>query len=151
MRNTLLSLTLLCVLTPLPSWAQKQVIAPPEFGRPGSAAPPFSPGILIDGTLYIAGQLGSDLKTRSMPPDFETEVKNCLDSIGIILKAAGMSYDDVVSAQVFLTDMSLFQKMNGVYTSVLKEPRPARTTVGVSQLAATGAHIEINMIARKAH
>ena len=57
----------------------------------------FSPGILVDGTLYVAGQTGSDLKTHQIPEDFEAEVKLCLDNIGIVLKAAGMSFDDAVA------------------------------------------------------
>ena len=89
--------------------AEKKVIAPPEFaGAPGAAAPMFSPGILVDGTLHIAGQIGADLKTNDIPADFEAEVKLCLDRIGIILKSAGMTFNDVVAVQVYLTDMDLF-------------------------------------------
>jgi 2-iminobutanoate/2-iminopropanoate deaminase len=76
-------------------------------------------------------------------------VKTCLDNIGIILKAAGMTYKDVVSVQVYLTDMDLFPRMNAVYTTVFQEPRPARTTVGVTKLASAAAHIEITVTARK--
>jgi 2-iminobutanoate/2-iminopropanoate deaminase len=53
----------------------------------------------------------------------------------------------VVSVQVYLTDMDQFQKMNAVYTTYFKEQRPARTTVGVSKLAAPEAHIEITVTA----
>jgi enamine deaminase RidA (YjgF/YER057c/UK114 family) len=55
----------------------------------------------------------------------------------------------VVSVQVYLTDIDLFSRMNAVYGSVFKEPRPARTTVGVTKLAAPAAHIEITVTARK--
>ena len=60
-----------------------------------------------------------------------------------------MSYKDVVSVQVYLTDMELFPRMNAVYTTFFPEPRPARTTVGVTKLAAPAAHIEITVTARK--
>jgi 2-iminobutanoate/2-iminopropanoate deaminase len=129
--------------------AEKRIISPEEFGRQGSASLPFSPGVLIDGTLYISGQVGGNLKTGQISSDFDEEVKTCLDNIGIILKAAGMTYENVVSVQVYLTDMSLFQRMNAVYSSVFKEPRPSRTTVGVTKLAAAGAHVEITTTARK--
>ncbi len=130
--------------------AEKKVINPPEFaGAPGAPAPMFSPGILSDGTLHIAGQIGADLKTNAIPDSFEDEVKLCLNRIGIVLKAAGMSFSDVVAVQVYLTDMDLFPRMNTVYASVLPAPRPARTTVGVSKLAAPKAHIEITMTAHK--
>jgi 2-iminobutanoate/2-iminopropanoate deaminase len=144
-----LLLALVVVLCPASSWAAKKVIAPPEFSQPGSPTLPFSPGILIDGTLYISGQVGRDLKTGTISEDFEAEVKKCLENSGIILKAAGMSYDDVVAVQVYLTDVTLFPRMNAVYSSVFKEPRPTRTTVGVAKLAAAGARVEITMTARK--
>jgi 2-iminobutanoate/2-iminopropanoate deaminase len=136
---------LLFLLLAIPAAAEKKVIAPPEF----STTAPFSPGILVDGTLYVSGQIGSDLKTNTVPSDFESEMKTCLGNIGIILKAAGMSYEDVVSVHVFLTDVSLFQRMNAVYTSIFKAPKPARTTVEVSKLANPSAHVEITVTARK--
>ena len=109
----------------------------------------FSPGILIDGTLYIAGQIGADPKTNDIPAEFQAEVKLCLDRVGYVLRAAGMTFDNVVSVQVYLTDMDLFQRMNEVYASVFKAPRPARTTVGVTKLASPKAHIEITVTAKK--
>jgi reactive intermediate/imine deaminase len=130
--------------------ADRKAIAPPEFApAAGAAAPTFSPGILVDGTLYVAGQLGQDLKTKEVPADFESEVRTCLDRVGIILKAAGMTFQDAVSVQVYLTDMDLFGRMNAVYTTYFKDPRPARTTVGVARLALANAHIEITVTAKK--
>lgn len=68
----------------------------------------YSPGVLVDGTLYVSGQIGQNLKTKAVPADFDTELKLCLDNIGIVLKAAGMTYKDVVAVQVYLTDIDLF-------------------------------------------
>jgi 2-iminobutanoate/2-iminopropanoate deaminase len=130
--------------------AEKKAINPPEFaGAAGAPAPMFSPGILDDGTLYVAGQIGADLKTNAIPDSFEDEVKLCLDRINIVLKAAGMTFKDAIAVQVYLTDMDLFPRMNAVYGSVLPAPRPARTTVGVTKLAAPKAHLEITVTARK--
>ncbi len=84
-----------------------------------------------------------------MPESFEDEVKQCLASIGATLHAGKMDYSDAVAVQVYLTDMDLFQRMNAVYIQTFKEPRPTRTTVGVTKLAAPGAHIEITVTARK--
>ena len=142
MRRTLI----LSLLATLPVLADKKPITPPEFA---AAKAPFSQAILIDGTLYVSGMIGRDPKTAEVPADFEQEVKLCLDNIGIVLKAAGMKFSDAVSVQVYLTDMDLFAKMNGVYTTYFPEPRPARTTVGVSRLAAPKAHVEITVTARK--
>jgi 2-iminobutanoate/2-iminopropanoate deaminase len=140
----MIPVTVLSLALALSAPAAKKVIQPKDFptGRP------FSPGILVDGTLYIAGQTGTDLKTGKIPDSFEAEVKQCLENVGLVLKEAGMSFADAVSVQVYLTDMDLFPRMNAVYTTVFQEPRPARTTVGVTKLAG-GAHVEITVTARK--
>jgi len=143
MRTILFALILAASLGAAHKPAQKKVIQPKDF----PAGRPFSPGILVDGTLYIAGQTGTDLKTGKIPEEFEAEVKQALDNIGLILKEAGMGYENAVSVQVYLTDMDMFQRMNAVYTTYFKEPRPARTTVGVARLGG-GAHIEITVTAR---
>ncbi len=134
-----------CLLFSLPLLAEKKVIQPKEFptGRP------FSPGILADGTLYVAGQTGQDVKTGKYPDNFEAEVKQCLENIGLVLKEAHMGFGDAVTVHVYLTDMELFARMNAVYTTYFKEPRPARTTVGVAKLASPPAHVEITVTARK--
>ena len=129
----------------MPLGAEKKIIQPKEF----ATGAPFSPGVLVDGTLYVAGQTGRDLKTGKVPENFEAEVRQTLDSIGIILREAKMSYPDVVSVQVYLTDMELFQRMNAVYITYFKEQRPPGTTVGVTKLAAPGARIEITATARR--
>lgn len=133
------------LLAALPLLAEKKVISPPEI----PPSPNFSAAILADGTLYVSGMIGQDLKTKQVPADFESEVKAVLSNIGIVLKAGGMDYKDVVSVQVYLTDMTLFPRMNAVYTTFFKEPRPSRTTVGVTKLAAADAHIEVTVTARK--
>jgi 2-iminobutanoate/2-iminopropanoate deaminase len=130
--------------------AEKKVIIPAELTpQPGAPAPLFSPGILVDGTLYVSGQLGTDLKTKQIPDSFDDEVKNSLNTIGLILKQAGMGYQDAVSVTVYLSDMELFPKMNAVYGTYFKEPRPARATVAVSKLALPRAHVEISVTAKK--
>lgn len=145
-------LTALLLLPLLHGAEKRRVIIPPEFAAPAGApapAPMYSPGILIDGTLYISGTIGTDLKTNQVPAEFDAEVKAALDRIGLVLKAAGMTFDNVVAVQVYLTDMDLFPRMNAVYGSVFKSPRPARTTVGVTKLASPQAHIEITVTAQK--
>ena len=137
-------LPLLLLLLVLPALAEKKIIYPPEF-RPNA---PFSPGVLVNGTLYVAGQTGTDLKTNKLPENFQDEVRTCLDRIGIILKAAGMDYSDAVSVIVYLTDIGMFQQMNEVYTTYFKANRPARATVQVAGLVG-GARVEISVTASK--
>jgi 2-iminobutanoate/2-iminopropanoate deaminase len=150
MRIHLCSLILTGALLTVAQAADRRAIVPPEFApAAGAAAPPYSPGILIDGTLYVAGQIGQDLKTKEIPSDFESEIKTCLDRVAIVLKAAGMSFQDAVTVQVYLTDIDLFARMNAVYITYFKEPRPARTAIAVVKLPAANAHIEITVTARK--
>jgi 2-iminobutanoate/2-iminopropanoate deaminase len=139
---SLLALTLLGAS--MPSRAEKKIIQPKEFA-PGA---PFSPAVLVDGTLYVSGQIGRDLKTQKVPANFDTEVRQVLDNIGIILREAKMNYADVVAVQVYLTDMNLFQKMNDIYITYFKTDRPSRTTLGITKLAVPEAHVEITVTAR---
>jgi|SRR5215831_10629046 len=117
------------------------------YPRGAKAGGNWTPGILMDGTLYISGCAGEDANGK-ISDDFETEVKQSLDNIGAVLKEAGMTPADVVSVQVYLTDGELFQRMNKVYTSYFADPRPTRTTVVVAKLVGPG-HIEITATARK--
>lgn len=123
--------------------AERKIIMPPG-AKPGGN---YSPGILVDGTLYVSGQGGEDASGK-VPDSFEAEVKQSLDNIDVVLKAGGMSSADVVSVQVYLTDGALFQRMNAVYTAHFKDPRPTRTTVVVAKLVGPG-RIEITATARK--
>jgi 2-iminobutanoate/2-iminopropanoate deaminase len=144
MITSILSIILLILPVIAPSPApQKKIIYPPGAKAGGN----FSPGILIDGSLYVSGTLGLDANGK-IPETFEAEVQQSLNNIDAVLKAAGMSRDDVVSVQVYLTDLNNFQRMNAVYAEFFKDPRPTRTTVGVAGLVA-GGHIEITVTARK--
>lgn len=137
------TVTILLLCTSLIFGADKKIILP-EGAKPGGN---YSPGILVDGTLYVSGQSGED-SSGNVPKNFEDEVKQALQNINTVLKAAGMTSDDVVSVQVYLADASLFQRMNAVYTTFFKDPRPTRTTVVVPKLVVTGT-IEITVTARK--
>ena len=144
MLNPILSILVLIMLSAgstLP--VEKKIILPPGANAAGN----WSPGILVDGTLYVSGMGGEDASGK-IPADFEAEVKQSLDNIGAVLKEAGMSPADVVSVQVYLTEAGTFERMNSVYRSYFKVPRPTRTTVVVAKLVGAG-HIEITVTARK--
>jgi 2-iminobutanoate/2-iminopropanoate deaminase len=116
----------------------------PTGAKPGGR---FSPGILADDTLYISGMGGEDASGK-VPADFAAEVQQSLDNINGVLKAAGMTSANVVSVQIYLTDVDTFQQMNTVYSAFFKEPRPTRTTVVVAKLVGAG-RIEITATAKK--
>ena len=123
--------------------SKKKAVIPNGFPTGG----PFSPGILVGDTLYVSGTTGQDLKTRKVPDNFEEEARLCYQNIGAVLKAGGMDFSNVVSVQVFLTDTSLFSRMNAEYIKVFPDPKPVRTTVGTALVGS--AHMEVTVIARK--
>ncbi len=123
---------------------KRKAVTPKDFA-PGK---PFSAGMLVGDTLYVSGSTGADQKTGTVPEKFEDEVQLCFDNINEIMKAGGYTLGDAVSVQVYLTDMTLFPRMNAVYIKNFPEPRPTRTTVGVTALAGA-AHMEVTVTARK--
>jgi 2-iminobutanoate/2-iminopropanoate deaminase len=75
------------------------------------------------------------------------ETERVLQNLSAVLKAAGKSFDDVVRAGVFLTSMSDFAAMNGIYAKYFSQPFPARTTIGVAALP-LGACVEIDLVVK---
>jgi 2-iminobutanoate/2-iminopropanoate deaminase len=111
---------------------------------------PFSDGVLVGNTLYLADQIGIDPNTGKLPDDVGQEARIALDRMKSILAEAGMTMDDLVFVQVFCTDMSLYPKFNEVYKTYFVKDYPARTFVGSgSGPSGRGAHFEINGIAVK--
>src|SRR5215469_13328128 len=115
---------------------------------PSSVPAPFSDGVLLGNTLYIAGHLGFDPKTGKVPEDVEQEARIVLDTTKSILSEAGMTMDDLVFVQIFCPDVSLYGKFNDVYKSYFGADYPARAFVGSGPLV-RGAHFEMNAIAVK--
>jgi reactive intermediate/imine deaminase len=109
---------------------------------------PFSDGVMVGNTLYLAGRLGIDRQTNQVPTDPEQEARLMIDGIKAVLAEAGMTMDDLVSVQVFCSDVSLFEKFNGVYRSYFKKDFPARAFLGSGPLL-RGARFEMQAIAVK--
>jgi enamine deaminase RidA (YjgF/YER057c/UK114 family) len=115
----------------------------------GSAANlPFSEGVLIDKTLYVAGHIGLDPKTGKAPGDVDQEIKLLLDSFQATLNEGGMTMDDLVSVQIYCTDLSLYEKFNAAYAKHFTKELPARMFVGAGSLLRDG-HFEMMGIAVK--
>jgi 2-iminobutanoate/2-iminopropanoate deaminase len=109
---------------------------------------PFSDAVLVGDTLYIAGRIGLDAKTGKVPADVEQEARNVLDGFKAVLAQANMTMDDLVTVQVFCSDVSLFDKWNGVYRSYFKKDFPARAFIGSGKLL-FDAHFEMQGTAVK--
>lgn len=109
---------------------------------------PFSEGIVVGDTLYVAGHIGTDPKTGMAAADIDREIKFLLDGFETTLKDGGMTMDDLVSVQVYCTDLSLYDKFNAAYAAYFKKEFPARMFVGSGSLLRNG-HFEIMGIAVK--
>lgn len=119
--------------------------------RAADRAPlPFSEGVLVDNTLYIAGHIGIDPKTGQAATDAQTEVKLVMDAVQATVKSAGLSMNDVTSMTVYCTDLELYDTFNAEYRKYFQDHFPARAFIGVAKLL-RGAHFEVQGIAVKPH
>ena len=142
MKKSIIAAFLFCSLPVL--CADREPVARELF----NPSAPYSPGILAGDTLYVSGLQGGDPRSGVLPKDFSDEVRRCFENIRLVLKAAGMDYRNVVSTQIYLTDMSQFAGMNSIYREYFKDPLPARTTLGVAALS-LGARVEVAVIAKR--
>ena len=114
------------------------------------AAPvgPYSHAIISGEFVFLSGQTPIDAATGALVSgSIGDQTRQCFRNLLAVLKAGGLTFDDVVKVNVFLTDMEDFWAMNQVYAEHFAEPYPARTTIGVASLP-LGADVEIEMVAR---
>ena len=123
----------------------KNAITSPELSPPVG---PFSQAIEVGGFLYLSGQVAQDPATgKVVEGGIVAETERIFRNLSAVLKAAGKSFDDVARAGVYLTSMSDFGAMNGIYARHFSQPFPARTTIAVAALP-LGACVEIEFIAK---
>jgi 2-iminobutanoate/2-iminopropanoate deaminase len=108
---------------------------------------PFSNGILVGNTLYVAGMQGTG-PDGNLEPGIEGQTRAALQNIRKIVMAAGMTMGDVVAVNVYMANIDEFGKMNSIYRVLFPDPKPTRTTVQVGGLV-NSARIEISAIAVK--
>jgi 2-iminobutanoate/2-iminopropanoate deaminase len=107
---------------------------------------PYSDGVLVGDTLYLAGKIGIDPQTGKPPEDVEKEIRLLLDGMKTTLAAADMTMDDLVSVQIFCPDLSLYEKFNEIYRTYFTKNFPARAFIG-SGLLLRGGRFEAQGIA----
>lgn len=146
---TLLALTAACTApTDAPEDAAADMGATVEYVNPRSPADgevaPFSGAVWVDNTLYVSGTLG--LEGGQVPATAEEEATNVLDNIKAVLESAGLTMDDLVTVQVFASDVGDYAAFNGVYRTYFTTEFPARAFVGSGTLL-FGARFEVLGIA----
>lgn len=103
---------------------------------------PFSSGVLVGNTLYIAGTTGVGPENAKNPVNAEQEARSAMDQVKQVVERSGMTMDDIVSIQVFCTDLANYDAFNRVYKTYFHGKYPARAFVGVSKLL-FGARYEV--------
>ncbi len=119
-----------------------------ETDKAPSAKTFLSQAIATDNLIFVAGQIHSTPDGQVIGTTVAEKVKQIMQNISEILKAAGSDLNNVVKATVYVTDMSQMKEFNEVYPTYFSEPYPAREAVCVKELP-LGATIEISVIAVK--
>jgi len=108
---------------------------------------PYSQAVRVGSTIYCAGQIPLDPKTgQIVAGDIDAQTRRVMDNITAVLKAEGLSFENIVKTTIFLVDLADFQTVNEIYGSYFKQAPPARSTVQVAALP-KGARVEIETIA----
>ena len=115
-----------------------------------AAIGPYNQAIKADKTLYVSGQIPLIPETMELVnTGVADETNQVLKNIEAILDNAGYSFEDVVKASIFLSDMDNFATVNEVYSTYFKSNQPARECVAVKTLP-KNVNVEISVIAWKA-
>jgi 2-iminobutanoate/2-iminopropanoate deaminase len=110
---------------------------------------PYSPGVLINGTLYISGQIPINPGNNEMiTGNIKDQTRQVMENLGSVLKSFGFDYSDLVKCTVFMIDMENYKSINEVYGSYFDGNYPAREAVQVVRLP-QNAEVEISGIAVK--
>ncbi len=116
--------------------------------RAPAAIGPYSQAVVAEPFFFVSGQLGMLPESGEMAgSDFDSQANQALKNMQQILEAGGCRLDDVLSVDVFLTDMEAFADFNRIYASYFSNHRPARAVVAVAGLP-KNALVEIKCVAR---
>ncbi len=108
---------------------------------------PYSQAVEVNNVLYCSGQIPLNPETGELVMDsIEAQTQQVMENISAVLAAAGLSFEHVFKAAIFITDMNDFSRINEVYAKYFKEEPPARSCVQVAALP-KGVNVEIEVIA----
>jgi 2-iminobutanoate/2-iminopropanoate deaminase len=129
---TLCTLILAAVVS-ISTYAQDSRIYIDGRSAADANVPPYSGAVLIGDTLHLAGAIGLD-ENLEVPDDPADEARNVMNAIKRNVEAAGMTMDDLVSVQVFCSDVAHYQAFNDVYRTFFTQEYPARAFIGAGTL-----------------
>jgi 2-iminobutanoate/2-iminopropanoate deaminase len=99
---------------------------------------PFSDGVLVGNTLYISGRIGFDPVTGVVPESVAAEIELLFEGFQAVLREAEMTWDDLVSVQIYAPDISLWEEFNAAYVKRFSRELPARAFLGSGRLLLNG-------------
>jgi 2-iminobutanoate/2-iminopropanoate deaminase len=119
--------------------------------NPEGGAPPenYHHGVEVSGavrTLYIAGQIGS-LPDGTVPDGIDAQTRGVYANMEAVLKAAKMSFVDIVKTTVFLVNPADRAAFGTLRSELTKGAKNASTLVFVSSLALPQLLVEVEAIA----
>lgn len=130
----------------IPNGRERKVVHPADWMKSPN---PYSYGIQSGNTLFLAGLVARNGKDNTaVDGDVKVQTKAIMDNAGQVLAAAGMTFADVVSSRVYITDTAIFQGMNEVYRTYFPADPPARATVRAPLMGAQ-SQVEITLTAVK--
>ena len=107
---------------------------------------PYSQSVLVNGMLFVSGQIPVDPKTNEIVTGIDAQAKQVMENIKAILKDAGLKMSNIVKASIFLADMNDFSTINEIYASYFTSNFPARECIQAARLP-KDVGIEISVIA----
>lgn len=108
---------------------------------------PFPHAIKAGDFLFVTGQLAEEPASGEVfTGAIEQQIKRVMDNLKLVLEHAQTSFDQVVMARIFITDLRYLPTVNEIYASYFTDNcLPCRTTIGVAGLAGLG-DVEIDLI-----
>jgi 2-iminobutanoate/2-iminopropanoate deaminase len=118
-----------------------------QTDRAPQAIGPYSQALDAGNLLFLSGQIGLDPASGTLiGGGTSAETEQVLKNLANVLAAAGLGFEHVVRTTIYLVDLADFATVNDIYARYVREPFPARATVGVAALP-RGARVEIDAIA----
>lgn len=111
---------------------------------------PYNHSVMVGDMLFISGQIPFNQATETLvTTGIQDETKQVMQNLAYIIEEAGLTFEHVVKATIFITDMDNFSLINEVYaTYFTAETAPTRECVQVAKLP-RNVNIEISMILHK--
>lgn len=107
----------------------------------------YSPGVISNGMLYVSGQLSLDPDTRRVVEGgVDAHLRQALNNMERVLKAAGLDRGSVVQCRVYVADIEDWDKVNAVYAEFFGDHKPARIVLPVGKLH-FGCLVEVEAVA----